>query len=124
LGGLSLALCVRPLRRRFADALALDERYLHGAGFVLRAPATWRAFVIEQRALIHGLPFLEERLSRISAPTTIIAGAADRIVRISSARRLATQIPRAELVVLERASHLIPQQYADRVAEVVAAVAG
>jgi pimeloyl-ACP methyl ester carboxylesterase len=63
-------------------------------------------------------------LGEIRAPTTIIAGSEDRVVPISATRRLANQIRRAELVVLERASHLLPQQHADRVADVIAGVAG
>jgi pimeloyl-ACP methyl ester carboxylesterase len=122
LGAAALALRSRRLRRRLADTLALDDRYLHGWGRLLRAPDTWRAFVIEQRALVAELPHVETLLGGIAAPTAIVAGGADRIVPLSSARRLARQIPGAELVVVAGANHPIPLQYPDRVAEVIAAV--
>lgn len=119
-----LLLATPPMRRRLARRLWLDERYLRGAGRSLLAPATWRAFASDQRTLVFELPALEARLGEIRTPTTIIAGSEDRLVPISATRRLATQIRRAELVVLERASHLLPQQHANRVADVIAGVAG
>jgi pimeloyl-ACP methyl ester carboxylesterase len=61
-------------------------------------------------------------LGEISAPTTIVAGSEDRVVPLSAARRLATQIHGAELVVVDRAAHLLPQQHPDRVAAVITAV--
>ncbi|MGZ4183025.1 MAG: alpha/beta fold hydrolase [Solirubrobacteraceae bacterium] len=118
-----LLLAAPPVRRRLAGRLWLDERYLRGAGRSLLTPATWRAFASDQRALVSELPALEARLGEIRTPTTIIAGSEDRVVPISAARRLATQIRDAELVVLERAAHLLPQQHPDRVAEVIAAAA-
>jgi pimeloyl-ACP methyl ester carboxylesterase len=118
-----LLLAAAPVRRRLSGSLRLDERYLRSAGRSLLTPATWRAFASDQRALVTALPGLEARLGEIRAPTTIIAGSGDRMVPIAAARRLATQIPGAELVVLERASHLLPQQHAGRVAMVIAAVA-
>lgn len=118
-----LLLAAAPVRRRLAATLRIDERYLRSAGRSLLTPATWRAFASDQRALVTALPGLEARLGEIRVPTTIVAGSGDRIVPIAAARRLATQIPGAELVVLERASHLLPQQHAGRVAVVIAAVA-
>jgi pimeloyl-ACP methyl ester carboxylesterase len=124
LSGMGLALSVRRVRGRLADALGLEDRYLEVAGRAVSGPSAWRSFVIEQRALVRGLPRLEERLGRISAPAAVLAGTADRIVPMRSARALARQIPGAELVVLSGASHLIPQQHADRVAAVIAEVGG
>jgi pimeloyl-ACP methyl ester carboxylesterase len=122
LAGLGLALSAAPVRRRIAADLALDDRYLQAAARRLLSPAAWRAFAAEQRALVHDLPALEATLGHISAPTTVVAGTADRIVPVAAARRLTTQIADAELVLLEQAGHLIPQQHPDELAEVIAAV--
>ena len=65
------------------------------------------------------MPALEARLAKISVPTTVVIGTADRIVPVSSARRLAAQIAGARLVQLERANHLLPQQRAERLAEII-----
>jgi hypothetical protein len=43
------------------------------------------------------------------------------VVPLWAARRPPTQSPHAELVVIERAAHLLPQQHPDRVAAVIAA---
>jgi len=116
-GGLMLG--VGPVRRRVADATALDDRYLLAAGRMLLTPAAWRAFVQEQRFLIRDLPELEQRISRISAPTTIIAGTGDHVVPLAAAQRLARQVAGANLVEVDHAGHLLHVQHADRLAEVI-----
>ena len=114
------ALATRPLRRLISSGLAVDTSYLGGAGRRLLVPATWGSFVAEQRMLIRELPQLEPLLGRISVPTTIVVGTADRLVPPASARRLAEQIPQAQLVQIDGANHLLPQQHARRVAEIIA----
>lgn len=110
LGGLGLALTVAPVRRRFARASRLDEGYLRMAASVVRRPASWRAYAAEQRALVRGLPELERRLGSIIAPTTIIAGAQDRVVPARATLRLSRQIPGASLRHSATAGHLVPQR--------------
>src|SRR5947209_8506407 len=117
-----IALAARPLRVRVARDLELEERYLRSTGRILVAPRAWRAFFLEQRLLVRDLPQLEARLDRVRAPTTIVIGTADRIVPVSSARRLADQLPDAQLVELERANHLLPQQRAEQLAELILGV--
>jgi pimeloyl-ACP methyl ester carboxylesterase len=112
-------LAAAPLRGLVAARLAVDERYLRAAGRVLVRPSTWRTFAAEQRMLVRDLPALESRLGDISAPTTIAIGTADVIVPLSSARELAQQIPGAELVELEGATHLLPQLHAQWLADVI-----
>lgn len=117
--GGGLVLGAGPVRRWVAEATALDERYLRAAGRMLLARAAWRAFAQEQRLLVRDLPVLERRLGEISVPTTIVAGTADRIVPIAAARRLAAQVPGAELVEIEDAGHLVHQNHAGEVARVI-----
>ena len=116
MAGGGLVLAAGPVRRWVAEATALDDRYLQSAGRTLLAPSTWRSFVREQRALVRDLPVLERRLQEISAPTTIVAGTADRVVPIAAARRLADQIRGAELVEIEHAGHLVHVHHAGEVA--------
>jgi pimeloyl-ACP methyl ester carboxylesterase len=121
LAGVGLALTASPLRRLAAGGLSMDEHYLKAASRRLLEPASWRAHVAEQRTLIKDLPALEQHLPRISAPTTILVGADDRIVPIASARRLATQIPGARLELVPGAGHLLPQRHPQRLAEAIVA---
>jgi pimeloyl-ACP methyl ester carboxylesterase len=123
LAGLGAALRATPTRERIGSQLALDGGYLRGAGQTLLSPAAWRAFSIEQRALIRELPALEGRLPQISAPTTIAIGTADRIVPPLSARLLAAQIGGAEVVEIADANHLLPQRHAERLARIILAAA-
>ncbi|HUA06485.1 MAG TPA: alpha/beta hydrolase [Solirubrobacteraceae bacterium] len=124
MGAGGLVLGAGPLRRLIAEATALDDRYLRAAGRLLLTPAAWRSFVREQRFLIRDLPVLERHLGEISAPTTIVAGTADRVVPIAAARRVATQIPGAELVELAHAGHLLHQHHAGELARVIASGSG
>jgi pimeloyl-ACP methyl ester carboxylesterase len=121
LGGLGLALSVPRLRNRIATATGIQPSYLKAARRSLLEPAAWRAYVAEQRWLIRDLPALEARLGAICAPTTILVGAADRIVPPEASRKLATQIDGARLVVHERAGHLLPQRNPDLVADAIVA---
>jgi pimeloyl-ACP methyl ester carboxylesterase len=118
-GGAGAALSLSPLRRLVAGRAQLEESYLRGLARLLTKPWSWQAFVIEQRALLEGIPRLEPQLHRISTPTTIVAGAADRIVPTSAAELLAQQIPGAELILLRRAGHLLPHRRADKLAEII-----
>lgn len=118
--GGGLVLGAGPVRRWVSEASALDDRYLRAAGRLLLARSAWRSFAREQRLLVRDLPVLERRLGEITVPTTIVAGAADRVVPIAAARRLAGQIPGAELVEIEDAGHLVHQHHAGDVARVIA----
>lgn len=113
------ALWSSPLRHSLARRFGLDERYLRRLGRALTRPSGWRSFVIEQRALVHDLPLLQAKLGRISTRTVIVAGADDQVVPAAAARALARQIPGAQLVLLERAGHLLPHRHADRLAEII-----
>jgi pimeloyl-ACP methyl ester carboxylesterase len=118
--GGGLVLGAGPVRRWVSEASALDDRYLRAAGRMLLAPAAWRSFAREQRLLVRDLPVLERRLGEVTAPTTIVAGAADRVVPIAAARSLAGQIHGAELVEIEDAGHLLHVHHAGEVARVIA----
>jgi pimeloyl-ACP methyl ester carboxylesterase len=120
MAGGGLVLGAGPVRRWVADATALDDRYLQSARRALLTPSSWRSFISEQRSLVRDLPVLERRLAEIFAPTTIIAGAADRVVPIAAARRLAGQIRGAEMVEIEHAGHLVHLHHAGEVAGVIA----
>jgi pimeloyl-ACP methyl ester carboxylesterase len=118
-GGLVVA--TPAIRRRLAAALAVREDYLRASGSWMRRRAAWDAFFVEQRALVRDLPVLESRLQRITAPTTIVMGAEDKIVPPRCARLLAQQIAEAELIEIERGRHMLPAQIPGRLAEIVLA---
>jgi len=56
-----------------------------------------------------------ERLPEIKAPTLVIAAEEDKIVPVENSRIIASRIPGAELVVLERAGHGFNIELADEV---------
>ncbi len=123
LAGAGCALGYAPLRKALAQRLDLDESRLRRLARMLSRPAAWRAFLVEQRALVRQLPVLDRQLNQISTPTVVVAGAADHVVPASAARALAKEIPGAQLVLLPRAGHLLPQLHAARLAEIIARVA-
>lgn len=59
------------------------------------------------------------KLAEIAAPTLVLAGDEDPIVRLSAARRTASSIPGARLTILEGAGHDIPAPLWDTVAQAV-----
>jgi pimeloyl-ACP methyl ester carboxylesterase len=121
MAGVGLALMVPWLRRRVSGTTGIDEGYLLGVRDAALRPGAWRAYASEQRALVRDLPQLELRLGSITAPTTIVAGAVDRIVPLHAARELAGQIPGARLLVSEHAGHLLPQRDPEPVADAILA---
>jgi pimeloyl-ACP methyl ester carboxylesterase len=106
-------------RRLLSAALGVDVSGLGSWSSTLLRPRSWRSFAFEQRMLLRELPQLEQRLGAIVAPTTIVAGTADRVVPLMSTRRLAGQIPGARLVELKGAHHLLHQQRPEAVAEII-----
>lgn len=60
-----------------------------------------------------------ERLSAISVPTLVVAGAEDPATPVEHAELLASRIPEARLLVLERAAHLANVERADEFTEAV-----
>jgi pimeloyl-ACP methyl ester carboxylesterase len=110
MAGVGLFLTAPWLRRRVSAGTGIAESYLLGVGSAALRPGAWRAYAGEQRTLVRELPHLEQRLGSITAPTTIIAGARDRIVPMHAASELSGQIAGARLVVADHAGHLLPQR--------------
>jgi pimeloyl-ACP methyl ester carboxylesterase len=59
-------------------------------------------------------------LGAITARALVIAGAEDELTPPKYARYLATRLPRAELLVLERAGHMLPIERSDEVGRAIA----
>lgn len=118
------ALAVGVLRRLLARELGVNADYLRDSRPMLTRRRTWLSFVAEQRMLIRELPELEARLPDVHAPTTVVAGTADRIVPVRSARRLTEQIPGARLVALEGTHHLVHQQRPNQLAQIILSARG
>ena len=118
------ALTARPVRRALRSRLGIGSAYMRTSAPVLLSPSAWRSFVSEQRMLIRELPELERRLSEITAPAKVVAGTADRIVPIRSAREVAQRIRGAALIELRGAHHLLHQQRPAELAEIIVAAAG
>jgi pimeloyl-ACP methyl ester carboxylesterase len=122
--GIGLTLKIPAARKRVSARFRLPEDYLRAYSRILLSPLAWHAFTVEQRMLVRELAELEARLPAISAPTTIVAGTADRIVSPASARRLAGQIPGAKLVELKESSHLLLQERPSELADLIVEAAG
>ena len=121
MAGVGLALTVPWLRRRVSAGTGIAESYLVDVGRAALRPGAWRAYASEQRTFVHELPGLERRLGSITAPTTIVAGARDRIVPLHAASELSEQIPGARLIVSDRAGHLLPQRDPQLLADAILA---
>jgi pimeloyl-ACP methyl ester carboxylesterase len=65
---------------------------------------------------------LHDRLSTISAPTSVLWGQHDRVVPLSVGRRFQTAIPGATLDVIAGAHHFTPEESPRRIADGIAAL--
>jgi uncharacterized protein (TIRG00374 family) len=84
------------------------------------AEPRWRAFLIEQRALLSELAELEGALPSIGTPVLLLADPADQIVPIMAAQRLASELPRARLRLISDAGHHLPRRAPGAVVEAIA----
>lgn len=83
------------------------------------AQPRWRAFLIEQRALLSELAELEGALPSIGVPVLLLADPADQIVPIMTAQRLASELPRARLRLISDAGHHLPRRAPGAVTEAI-----
>ncbi|GAC1311965.1 MAG: alpha/beta fold hydrolase [Acidimicrobiales bacterium] len=120
LGGL-VALRVERVRRLLAPAHSpIDPTALD------RIPdgwlGSWRSFVVEERALIRGLPAITEALAPVEQAVEVLIGTADRVVRPASQEAMAQALG-AAVVRLEGFGHLLALEAPDLVADAVVRIA-
>ncbi|MGB7363031.1 MAG: alpha/beta hydrolase [Rhodococcus sp. (in: high G+C Gram-positive bacteria)] len=96
---------------RIADATASYDRGYYPAGFV------------RQFAAITGTGSLKKYAKRITAPTVVIHGTSDPLVRPSGGKAIAKAVPGAELVLVDGMAHDIPNALVDRVVDTILATA-
>jgi len=87
------------------------ERCVYPAGF------------IRQMAAIVANGDRREKLKRVTAPTLVIHGEADPLVRVEGGRDTAASIPGAELLIIPGMGHDLPPFVHDEIADAIAKVA-
>jgi pimeloyl-ACP methyl ester carboxylesterase len=122
-GLVSRLLAVGPIRSLVDRRLPTPARHiledLGGAG----RPGTWRAFAVEQRALVRESARLAPGLARVEVPVAVLAGTSDHVVPAAAGARLAASIPRATFTPVPGAGHLLPLDHPGEIAAAVRAVA-
>jgi pimeloyl-ACP methyl ester carboxylesterase len=119
LTGVGLLPRAERLRQFAEERFQIPDTYLKANACRLRRRSVHRAFTVEQRALIREMPQLEQLLPRISAPTMVIVGTADRVVPLPAGRRLVEQIAHARTVDVEGAGHLLNWTHPQLIAELI-----
>jgi pimeloyl-ACP methyl ester carboxylesterase len=84
-----------------------------------RGRPMWRTFVAEQRAMLLEAPGLESHLGDVTAPTTVVIGDRDRVVRPGVGERLAAAIPGAHVRRVSGGGHLLPLEHPDALAAAI-----
>jgi pimeloyl-ACP methyl ester carboxylesterase len=74
-----------------------------------------------QMGAILTAPDRTKRLAEVTAPTVVIHGTADRLVRPSGGKATAKAIPGAKLVMIEGMGHDLPREAWDRIVSEIAA---
>lgn len=113
-----------PLAELYNYDLANDSTFRAGVlavtepGVPLHSPAVYHAMIgADPEWRIDGALAgveLGPRLGAVTVPTLVLAGRYDRICPPSAARRIATALPDARLVVFERSGHRPELEQADR----------
>jgi pimeloyl-ACP methyl ester carboxylesterase len=112
LGELEMEFLIRPVMeaalryRLFARRERVTQDEVDDDWLSIRVPGTRRAALVAVRSSNRGY---EGLLARIRVPTLVLWGKEDRILPPEEGLRLATEIPRARLVVLPDTGHL-PQE--------------
>ncbi len=84
----------------------------------------WRTFLAEQRALVRELGQLVAAVPSVQAPVLLLTDPADRLVPVSTARRLTKTLPDARLQLVDGAGHHLPRRAPDVVARALVAFLG
>jgi pimeloyl-ACP methyl ester carboxylesterase len=79
----------------------------------------WRSFVSEQRSLLREIAEVEEAVSSVRVPTTVVCGAWDVVVPPAVGRWISETIEGSELVIVERTGHFVPRDAPQVVAAAV-----
>lgn len=101
-------------RRAFDDYLEAGVAVLADGSVTLRYPKRWEARIFE--ICPHDL---WPQLRRVPVPTLVVRGEASDTLLPGAARRMAREMPQAELVELTGTSHFLPMERPDEVAELI-----
>ena len=103
----------RILRATFADPARVTEADVDQYYAPVPQPGFGRAL----RGVLREFRFdsLGGRLARVQAPTLVLWGTADRWIPVRDGARFARELPRSELVVIERSGHNPHEESPDRV---------
>jgi len=96
------------LERSYADPSLLTTEVRDGYKRPLRVD-DWDRGLWELTLAADGSD-LADRLADVTVPTLVITGDSDRIVSAEESERVAAAIPRAELVVISHAGHLVMEE--------------
>ncbi|MDQ1710884.1 MAG: hypothetical protein QOE45_334 [Frankiaceae bacterium] len=86
-----------------------------------RGRPMWRTFLAEQRAMLREAAGVAEHLGDVTAPTTVVIGDRDRVVRPRVGESLAAAIPGAHVRHVPGGGHLLPLEHPDALAEAIRA---
>jgi pimeloyl-ACP methyl ester carboxylesterase len=105
--------------RRGTGMSAADARAVTDEVRSWRRRPTWRTFLTEQRAMLREAEEVEERLGDVTAPTTVVVGDRDRVVRPEVGERIAAAIPNARVRIVPGGGHLLPFEHPDALADAI-----
>jgi len=95
------------LSRVFAVKSAITTERIYRYAKYFDSPGAHHSFAQAAKQVIPAdASRLRDQLGQVSVPTLIIWGAKDPVIRVTSAHRLAREIPRAELHILPETGHV------------------
>lgn len=85
----------------------------------LNAQPAARSFLVDRLRPEDAIDTVEKEIHRLQIPTLVITGDRDETIPIWHSQTYASEIPKAQLVVIPDADHSLPQKYASEMAEII-----
>ncbi len=79
----------------------------------------WRTFLTEQRDFVHGIDALDAIITRVQAPSLILADPADTLIPVATAHALHDRLPNSQLQLLAYGGHSLPRRNPQAVADAI-----
>lgn len=101
--------------KRAFDPAPVDSSYVQRLLSVSMSPGNLAAFASDQLQFDETSEWLDENVSQIRVPSVIIGARSDKLVAVDHVRRLAGELPGADLTVVD-GGHMIPYTHPDVIA--------
>jgi len=107
----------KPLVRLAGQSQALETIYW--ARRELNAQPAARSFLVDRIRPEDAIDTVEKEIHRLRVPTLVMTGDRDETIPLWHSQTYATEIPNAQIAIIQNADHALPQHYSFEMAELI-----